>query len=56
MMAKRRITGKRARALVVAELRSNIQSLDIEAAATPENLRINVQKLVELLRNTREFA
>jgi len=56
MMAKKRISGKRLRGVVLDELRDNIQTLDIEAATTPQQLRTNVQKLVMLLRNSREFG
>jgi hypothetical protein len=56
MMAKKRISGKRVRGVVLDELRDNIQALDIEAATTPQQLGTNVQKLVMLLRNSREFG
>jgi len=55
-MAKKRISAKRAPRVVMNELTSDIQALDIDTATTPEQLRANVLRLVKLLRNAREFG
>lgn len=55
-MAKKRITAKRPRRIIVDELTSGIQALNIDPATTPQQLRANVGNLVKLLRTAREFG